>query len=115
MREISGITDSPKQRFSVMSDDGKMIEIKLYFISSQIGWFFDVEYDGIVSNCHRLTNCPNILREKQNIFPFGIGCSVSDGEEPWFLNDFISGRVTLYLMSKEDVETIERDLYGKVF
>lgn len=114
MKKISNITSNPKQKFSFPTNDGKIITIKLYFISSQIGWFFDIEYDGNVSLCRRVTNCPNIIRDKKNIFPFGIACSVSDGEEVWFANDFSSGRATLYIMTKNEVEYIERSLYGKV-
>lgn len=115
MKAITNISNKPKQQFSFQTSDGKILTIWLYYISNQIGWFFDLEYDGIKSNCHRVTNSPNIIREKQNIYPFGVGCSVSDGEEPWLLDDFASGRATLYLMTKEDVKIIERSLYGKVF
>ena len=115
MYKITNITDNPKQQFSFPTDNGKLIKLKLYFISSQIGWFFDVEYDGIVSTCHRVTNCPNIIREKKNIFPFGIACSVNDGQEPWFVDDFLTGRATLYIVPYNEVLFIEKEVYGKVF
>lgn len=115
MKEIVEITNNPKQMFSFQLDNGGLITIRLYYIESQIGWFFDLEYDGIVSNCHRLTNSPNIIREARNIFPFGIACSVSDGQEPYFLDDFVNGRVQFYVLDKDDVEYIEETVYGKIF
>lgn len=115
MKKLTDITDNPKQEMSVLLDDGKMVIIRLYYIESQIGWFFDVEYEGIVSTCHRVTNSPNIMREKINIYPFGIGCSVTDGQEPWFINDFSVGRASLYVLSKEDVKYMETNIYGKIF
>lgn len=115
MQRITNITDTPKQEISFILDDGSMIIIRLYFISSQIGWFFDLEYNGITSNCRRLTNSPNIIRDKINIFPFGIGCTVSDGQEPWFVDDFSKGRVNLYILDKDDVAYVEKEVYGKVF
>lgn len=74
----------------------------------------NVEYEGISTNCRRITNSPNLLRDKKNIYPFGIACSVEDGEEPWFLSDFKNGRATLYFMNKNDVRYVEEELYGEV-
>lgn len=115
MKEITEISDNPKQQFSFQLENGKLITIKLYFISSQIGWFFDLEYEGVASNCHRVTNTPNIIREKRNIYPFGIGCSITDGEEAWFVDDFSTRRASLYVLEKDNVELVEKELYGKIF
>lgn len=115
MQRITNITETPKQEMSVILDDGSVLILRLYYISSQIGWFFDIEYAGIRSNCRRLTNSPNIIRDKINVFPFGIGCTVTDGQEPWFVDDFSKGRVNLYILSKEDVVQVEKEVYGKIF
>lgn len=115
MKEIKGITDNPKQQLSFQVNDGNVVNMKLYFLENEIGWFFDIEYEGTSSLCHRLTNAPNIIRECRNIFPFGIGCSVIDGQEPYFADDFTSGRAILYALDKEDVEYVEKTVYGKIF
>lgn len=114
MRKIDTISNEPKQEMSFQTEDGKIIILRFYYVSSQIGWFMDVEYEGTITNCRRITNCPNLLRDKKNIYPFGIACTVEDGEEPWFLDDFKNDRVGVYVLDKSDVEYIEKDIYGKI-
>lgn len=115
MKQIIEITDNPKQVFSFQLDNGGLITIRLYFIESQIGWFFDIEYQGITTNCRRLTNCPNLLSDKINILPFGVACTVEDGQEPWFIDDFVTGRVKFYILNEDDVKYVEENIYGKIF
>ena len=43
-----------------------------------------------------------------------MGCVTPDMEEPIDLDDFISGYATVYLLTKQDVQTIEGNYYGKV-
>jgi hypothetical protein len=114
MKQINILTSYPKQSLSVRLDNGKSLKLKFEYIESQIGWFFDVEYGDYKSTCHRLTNCPNLLRQSQNIYPFGLGCVVSDGAEPYFVDDFSTGRVKVFVLNEEEVETVEKEIYGKV-
>jgi hypothetical protein len=115
MQQVVNITSAPKQELYMRLNDGNIIQIKLEFVNSQIGWFMDIEYNGVKSTCHRVTNCPNIIRETMNIFPFGIACSVEDGQEPFFVDDFSTERAFLYVLSKDEVNQIEKEYYGKIF
>jgi len=115
MQQVIDITAEPKQELYVKLNEGGIIKLKLEFIDSQIGWFMYIDYNDVKSNCHRITNTPNIIREKMNIYPFGIGCSVSDGQEPFFIDDFSTGRAQLFVLSRDEVEYVEKELYGKIF
>lgn len=114
MRRITEISNEPKQEMSFQLDDGSLITLRFYFVDSQIGWFMDVEYKGTITNGRRITNCPNILRDKKNIYPFGVACTIDDGEEPWFIDDFQTGRANLYILDESDVQYVEEEIYGKV-
>lgn len=115
MQQITSITEQPKQELLVRLKGGSNITIYLEYISSQIGWFLSFEYEGYVSTYHRITNCYNIIRENQNTLPFGIRCTVEDGNEPYFLDDFKEGRASLFILSKDEVDYVEKTYYGKVF
>lgn len=115
MQKITSITEQPKQKLFVRLKNGNNITLYLEYVASQIGWFLSFEYDGYVSNSHRITNCYNIIRECQNTVPFGIACTVEDGQEPYFLDDFKEGRAGLYILSKNEVAYVEKTYYGKVF
>lgn len=112
MKQITSITAEPKQRFSVRLDDSSMVNIKLEYSDANRCWFMDINYGGYESTCIQVTNSPNILRQIKNLYNFGIGCSVTDGTEPWFVDDFITGRASLYVLNKADVDYVEKNIYG---
>lgn len=114
MKQITSITAEPKHIFGVRLDDGTKITISLNFSDINRAWFLDFTYQGYTSTCHQVTNNPNIIRECQNLFPFGIGCSVSDGYEPWFIDDFMTGRAELYVLNADEVKQVEKEIYGKI-
>lgn len=117
MYQITELTDQPKQQVKVTVGANKTCKLNFTYCPNQQCWFFDIIYDdgNFYSYGHKLTNCPNIIRQFQNTLPFGLGCSVEDGLEPWFQNDFITERVKVYVLSKEDVQTIGTDLYAKIW
>ncbi len=65
------------------------------------------EVDGI-----NLCVSPNIMRPWKNVVPFGIMCLSIDGLDPFFIDDFSSGRVTMYLLSAADVAAFEASFFG---
>lgn len=115
MQQITNITSEPKQSLIVRLDNGETATLQLEFVESQMGWFFSVFYNDEGSTCHRVTNCPNIIRECKNTLPFGIACTVEDGQEPYFIDDFSTGRATLYVLNADDVKYVESEIYGQIF
>ena len=114
MKVINSITAEPKQEFVVRLDNSDFVTIKVEYVATNRAWFMDFEYDDYKSTCQQITNCPNIIRQAKNIVPFGIGCEVEDGGEPWFIDDFLIGRATLFVLSSKEVDYLEKNLYGKV-
>lgn len=107
MRQITGLSASPKQEFKVQIEGGDVAIFNFYFLQSQIGWFFDITYGDFKSTGLRLVNSPNVLDAYFNILRFGLLVNVPDGAEPYFVDDFISGRVNLYVLSESEVKEIE--------
>lgn len=115
MREFVGLTDLPKQSIKMQVENGDIVKVSFYYKENQQGWFFDIEYNNFSCKTTQLTNCPNIIRQFQNVLPFGISCSVNDGGEPWFLNDFLTGRVRVFLLNEDEVNYIGQQIYGKIW
>lgn len=112
MKQLTGLSAEPKQRFMVQIEGGDVATFYFYFLPTQIGWFFDIEYGNFKSTGLRLVNSPNIIGQYFNLLRFGLACVVSDGAEPYFLNDFINGRVQVYITSEQEVKEIEEALYA---
>ncbi len=103
MKQINSITDDAKQSLAIILEDGSRVQTTLNYIAAQNGWFYSFIYGDFTSNNRRLVNSPNMIRQFRNILPFGLACLVTDGYEPVYIDDFTSGRVTLFVLNEEDV------------
>ncbi len=115
MLQVTGLTANPKQSIKVQLDNGDVVQLNFVYRLNQRAWFFDVLYKDFACYGVQLTNCPNIIRQFQNMLPFGIGCFVNDGQEPWFLNDFETGRVEVLVLDANDVDFVGQEIYGKIW
>lgn len=111
MRQINKITDDAVQQFNLIGDAGQNISFLLYWVPTQEAWFCDIEYNTFIVNGVQLTVSPNLLRNYRNLINFGIGMASVDGYESLSIEDFITGRLTLYLLSQEEVQQIETLLF----
>lgn len=115
MQIITGITADPKQSISIPLPDGTAFTLNLGFYPQQSGWFYDVIYSTktISFECDgsRLVTAPNILRQYQNIIPFGIGVVTAGSIEPTTQTAFSDGTITLLLLDLTDIAQIEYQIY----
>lgn len=84
-------------------DDGTRVNMSLSFWPSQQGWFYSLVYGDFEVNNRRIVNSPNLLRQFRSIIPFGICCTIIDGYEPVYQNDFTAGRASLYVLNSSDI------------
>lgn len=110
MIQITGLTSNPSQSFNIPDPvTRKTIYFNLYFSDRCQCWYFDLEYEGFISKSNKLVRGPNILPRHINTLPFGLTVTVSDNFEPFLINDMVSGRVSLFLLTHDEVEEV-RDL-----
>jgi hypothetical protein len=115
MQQILNITSEPKQQYQLLIENQGTITLQLEYVDSQLGWFFNVITSDDSSYCRRITNCPNLLRDKQNTLKFSLACTVENGLEPFSIDDFKSGNAKLYILSHDEVQYIGKEIYGKIF
>jgi hypothetical protein len=114
---ITGITSDPTQKFSLPLDDGTSVNITLFYVPNQMGWFYNLSWNGntkypaIIINGRRVVTSPNMLRQYQNEIPFGFGCVTQDGYEPLNQNCFINQYATLFLLDYAAVTATELQFY----
>ena len=112
MRIITEFTDNPKQTCTLVLENQETVAFNLRFYETQLSWYFDFTYNDIVSNGNKVVLGNNILRSFKNIIPFGLAFKANDGVEPFEIDCFTSGRVGVYLLSADDVEAMEQNVYG---
>jgi hypothetical protein len=105
MIQVTGLTADAKQSQTLVLPDGSLAPFYMEYWDNQEGWFFTMSYgtawSGVMNK--RLVVSPNMLRAYRNIIPFGLALTTIDGYEPVFINDFINGRATLYLLDQTDI------------
>ncbi len=109
MRQITTISGQPNQNIVIILDDGTKANLTMNYFSGQRGWFYTLNYNSgqFIANNRRMVTSPNMLNAFQNIIPFGLAVTTTDGYEPIFINDFISGRASLFVLNQEDVAIIQ--------
>lgn len=114
MYQFTSLGNEPKQQIIMIVDENIRVPFNFEYKSNQLGWFFGFQYGDVNYQNIRLTTSYNILRAYRNWLPFGLRCDTTDDEEPMGIDDFTSGYASVYLLTKEDVQTIESNYYQKV-
>lgn len=104
---VTNIIDNPWQTMNLKLYNGQLLNLTLWYSYSQQGWFYSFFYGTYIVNNKRMVNSINMLRSIRNAIPFGLACVVKDGYEPVFINDFKSGRASLYILDPTDVNLVE--------
>ena len=107
--QVVNFTADPNQQIVLVLADGTSLTLNLSYFAGQEGWFYSVNYNNgqfVVSN-RRLVTSPNMLSQFSNLINFGLAVTTSDGYEPIFLTDFVTGRASFYILEEADVAVIE--------
>lgn len=111
MRLIDKLTAEARQQYNIVGEDGEEISLLLWYAPTQQSWYFDITSGDFTLEGAQLTTSPNILRSYRNLLSFGFTVTSVDGLDPFYLDDFINGRIQLYLLSRDDVAEMESRIY----
>lgn len=118
MIQLVSVNDEPVQTLSVRLADGSLVFLTLYYKPVIQRWVFDVSYANFSAKGIDLCVHPNILRTWKIIIPFGLSVVSSDNADPFNLDDFVNGRITLFVLDSTsgggDVDLIEQQVFGEV-
>ena len=103
---LSGITATSEQDLQARDENGNLIQITLYFLPAAQQWNIDIRSGNFELFGNRVCNSPNLLYQYQRIISFGLAVIVSDGGEPFQVNDFENGRAQLGILTRQEVADI---------
>lgn len=115
MNSIDNLSDGSYQTSTLQMPDGSISTITLYYRGALQRWMFDFASTQFPNGSilgQGLCVHPNILRNFKNLLDFGLAVVSTDGQDPAFIEDFVNGRVTLYILDAADVQTVEQIIYG---
>lgn len=111
MLKIQQVTSDARQTQNLILPDGSLLGFSLYFSLQQAGWFASLTYGDFVLNGMRVVVSPNMLRQYQNLLPFGLACfSTTQKREPTQQQDFSSGAFELAVLTDEETVAFEQYL-----
>ena len=112
---IDNLTNNHNQATDIVLDDGSTVTFNLRFkeTMSPAFWILDVIYGDFEIHNLRLCAHANLLRQWKNVLPFGLAVISNDGLDPMDINDFINGRITLYVLDTTDIQTAETFIQGQ--
>ena len=115
MNLIDNLSDAADQLVTLQLPDGSTATLELFYLGAPQRWSFNIAHSSFPNgalNGQMLCVHPNILRNFKRIIPFGLACISTDGQDPAFIEDFATARITLYILSAADVKTVESQIYG---
>lgn len=112
MKQITTITNAPKQRHSIVLENNETADFYLEYCGRMESWYFSISYKDTIQNCIKVVLTPNALRHLRRIIPFGIAFISESQVEPFRQDDFSAGRVELYLLNADEVKQIEQEIYN---
>lgn len=114
MKEITEITNDYKQQLAPTLEDNSVFNLELRYKKQEECWFYSLTYRNLIIKGSKLVLSSNLLHQWKNILPFGLACLSNDDPsqttDPFLLNDFSSGRVRLYILTKDEVAQFENAL-----
>ena len=114
MRRILEFTQDPYQTAQIpLENKTGYAQINLYWAPTQMSWYFDIEYNDIVTRGNKLCLGANILRAFSNFLPFGMMVVSDDLIEPYRITDFATQRVKVFILNSSEVQQIERLVYNE--
>lgn len=113
MITLTEITEDPKQEFTVQLEDNSSFTMELEFIEQQEQWILNISNipnsDKVINGLRVVTSI-NLLGQFQRIIPFGILISTKEGDDPFRIDDFVSGRAAFNILNTDEVEEIDLTL-----
>ena len=108
MRKISSLTADPRQTFNAVISGYASAVIVIEYRDLQYGWFISVQWGSFVLNNERVSNSPNLLRQFQNLLPFGIMISGKNDVDPMLIDSWVTTN-DLYIVDSTDFDLVDAE------
>lgn len=105
MIQVASIQATTDQAFRVPLSDGSVVFFRLVFRPRLPAFFVDIAWKTFSLNGLKLANTTNLLGQFRKL-PFGLCVNLTDGTEPYLIDDFTTGRATFNVWEQSDLDLI---------
>lgn len=107
------ITFKENNIIEVINAENEVYTGYINYNSTRQGWFLDLVSEKFKIYGIRIASCPNILKQWTKRLGFGIGVMCENKSEPFFWEDFNTGRAKMYLLEPDDLK-LQELLYARI-
>ena len=107
------ITLNENSTIKVVNAKNENFTIYLNYNSTRQGWFLDLESENFNLYGIKITSVLNVLRQWKDKLGFGLYIETENNSEPFFLEDFNTGRSKIYLLEPDDLLVME-EVYAQI-
>lgn len=107
------ITITENSTIEIINGNNETYTGYINYNSSRQGWFLDLISESFSVYGIRITSVPNVLRQWKDRLGFGICVLTENKSEPFFLEDFNTGRAKMYLLEPDDLE-LQDIIYAQI-
>ena len=100
------LNNNPIQLANIALNDNTSAKIEIRFMPYAQSWTYSVEWENVTINGQRLVLSSDLLNKWKNILGFSLVCASSDGLDPNNIEDFSSGRVSVYVGTREEINEL---------
>lgn len=101
--QIENISDDAIQQHIILFEENE-INLTLRFYEIVQMWCFDATYKD--KSVFGIKLSAGVLHMRSQNFPFDFLVETTEGIDPYKIDDFSTARSSLYLVTREDMETI---------
>ena len=110
MNQLTILSSRADQKAFIPLADGSLLQLEFIYRPGIQRWTVDVTHPLLTLTGYILCVAPNILRQWRNLISFGIAVTSTDGYDPVEINDFVDGRVSVYILSSAEVSLVESEI-----
>lgn len=111
MKYLNKLSSNALQSVIIPAIDGKNATCVFRYLPTQKRWMIDVTYGDFILKGYYISCAPNFLRKFRNLIPFGMTCMTTHGFDPYDVGEFENQTAFLYLLDRDDVQTIEIGMF----
>lgn len=110
MQQINTLTNDADQLMIVPLADGSELQLEFIYRPAIQRWVVNVSHPLLELKGFNVCLGPNILRQWRNLVPFGLAITATDGLDPVDISDFVTGRVSVFILSAAEVQQVEDEI-----
>lgn len=107
------ISISENSTIEIINAENEVFTGYINYNTSRQCWFLDLVSDKLKIYGIKITSCPNILQQWSKRLGFGLGIMCENKSEPFFWEDFNTGRAKIFLLEPDDLD-LQELIYAKI-